>query len=136
MVVRRKKNNARQEQLKILIIKYCIFKSYAYVRLYIGNDPICARNGAWEFNKMFVGSYTGLNVDLSSGSVLSFSSSFEFNAFPKSDDGRTCEKGFIQYRLPNPTRDAIDDWDEGEGWVEFLDLRKAPSPYIPTPPPP
>ena len=104
-----------------------------YVRLYIGNDNACARNGAWEFNKMFVGSYTGLNVDLSSGSVLSFSSSFEFNAFPKTDDGRTCEKGFIKYRLPDPDRSEDVDWED-DGWVDFLDLRTAPSVYIPTPP--
>ena len=92
-----------------------------YLRLYIGNNKDCARNGAWEFNKMFVGSYTGLNVDLTSGNILSFSSQFEFNAFPRTDAG-LCEKGYIRYRLPDANRNVEADWTDTD-WITFMDLR-------------
>jgi hypothetical protein len=105
-----------------------------YVRLYIGNNDDCVKNGAWEFYKMFVGSYGGLNVDLASGNILSFNSQFEFNAFPRDDDNK-CYKGYIRYRLPDGNRVGKDDWpinpktdwtkDEAtvQDWVTFTDLR-------------
>ncbi len=93
-----------------------------YVRLYIGNNDVCSRNGAWEFNKMFIGSFTGLNVDIAGGGIVSFGTTMEFNAFPRDESG-SCEKGYIKYRLPNASRAASVDVDWGDtDWETFVDL--------------
>ncbi len=117
-----------------------------YVRIYVGSNDYCVRNGAWEFNKMFVGSYTGLNVDIEKGGLVSFGTTMEFNAFPKANltaeaaedvaanDLDACDRGYIRYRLPDPERSitgipATDktqdtaDSTPANGWVSFLDLQ-------------
>ena len=117
-----------------------------YVRIYVGSNDYCIRNGAWEFNKMFIGSYTAMNVDIEKGGLVSFSTTMEFNAFPKANllptadedlaenDLDACERGYIRYRLPDPDRDISlipatnktkDDGDStaSNGWVSFLDLQ-------------
>ena len=97
-----------------------------YVRIYIGNNDICSRNGAWEFNKMFVGSYTNLNVDISGGGIVSFATTMEFNAFPRDEETGACEKGYIKYRLPSNTRAAGDSVDWGPtDWETFVDLTES-----------
>jgi len=89
-----------------------------YVRIYIGNNDDCHKNGGWEFNKLTIGSYAGLNVDVQSGAIVSFNTTMEFNAFPRLPDG-SCEKGYINYRFPDQNRTADIDW------IPFVDLRTA-----------
>ena len=106
-----------------------------YMRIYLGNyfdttgNPQKNSCGAWEFNKMYVGGFTGLNVDTSGGSIVSFSTTLEFNASPKTytDDGEAsgCEDGFIRYRLPLASR--LSDTD----WKSFFDGAKYRTNFLP-----
>jgi hypothetical protein len=96
-----------------------------FVRIFIGDDPDankhnCAQLGAWEFNKLYIGSFTGLNVDITGGGVVSFRTQMEFNAFPRSDSGE-CGKGSIRYRLPNSSRT-----NTTQEWQSFLNLDATP----------
>jgi hypothetical protein len=112
-----------------------------YVRIYLGNyydnDNLranCNACGAWEFNKLYVGSFTGLNVDIAGGGVVSFSTTLEFNASPKTyinsehdcvDTSQGCEDGYIKYRLPNADRDSDPMAPENPAdWDAFLDIAK------------
>jgi len=66
------------------------------VRLYIEGGDLsagmsCDQKAYWEFNKMFFGTYSGLNVDVTNNSPLQFQVAMEFNAFPD------CERGYISY---------------------------------------
>jgi len=76
-----------------------------FVRIYIGNSDNCAENGYWEFYKMFIGSYTGLNVDAQSGAIVSFSTNFDFNAFPRKDG--MAQRGFINYKFPGASETPV-----------------------------
>ena len=68
------------------------------VKLFVeGNKPTgvdCDWLAHWEFEKMFFGSFGGLNVDVTTNNPLQFSCAMEFNAFPG------CAPGFIRYRPP------------------------------------
>jgi len=130
-----------------------------YVRLYVGSSDECVNNGAWEFNKLFIGGFTGMNVDIGGGGLVSFSTNMEFNAFPKKyyknandpepdnplvssdttpDTDTGCDKGYIKYRLPDPTRHTriITPEDKSlDEWVSFVDLaNRAVNPHLPLQP--
>lgn len=66
------------------------------VRLYIEGGDIpegssCDQKAYWEFNKMFFGTYSGLNVDVTNNAPLQFQVAMEYNAFPD------CSRGYIRY---------------------------------------
>ena len=101
-----------------------------YVEIYLGDYPNSSSKapyGVWAFNKLYVGSFTGMNVDIAGGGVVSFSTQLEFNASPKTylkdgvcvDESQGCESGFIKYRLPDKDRT-----NETLGWESFLDMAK------------
>ena len=66
------------------------------VRLYIeGGKPDsvpCSSLAYWEFEKMFFGTFGGLNVDTTTNNPLQFSCAMEFNAYPG------CDPGYIKYQ--------------------------------------
>lgn len=81
--------------------------SNVFVRMYIeggeiANEAACLNKAYWEFNKLFLGSYGGLNVDTASNAPLSFSVNMEFNAFPD------CNYGYIRYNPGGGTNAPVD----------------------------
>lgn len=81
------------------------------VRLYVEGGALqagetCESKAYWEFEKMFFGSFGGLNVDVTTNNPVQFSCAMEFNAYPG------CNPGYIKYN-PGGTGDA----------VFFVDLR-------------
>ena len=61
----------------------------------IGKDE-CDKSAYWEFEKLFFGTFGGLNVDTTSNNPVQFSCSMEFNAFPD------CKPGYILYQAAEP----------------------------------
>jgi hypothetical protein len=111
-----------------------------YARIYLGDYETKAACGAWEFNKLYVGSFTGLNVDISGGGVVSFSTTLEFNASPKkykldgtgstavcTDTPDGCERGYIRYRLPDADRPELSG-EADSVWKSFLNLKRVDEP--------
>lgn len=77
------------------------------VRLYIEGGDLtegqsCSQKAYWEFNKMFFGTYSGLNVDVTNNSPLQFQIAMEFNAFPD------CERGYIRYNTGGANSEPVD----------------------------
>jgi hypothetical protein len=62
------------------------------VKIYVeGGEGSCTTKKCWEFEKMIVGSLSGLNVDIAGGGLVGFDVNMEFNAFP---DGK---RGYIKF---------------------------------------
>jgi hypothetical protein len=62
------------------------------VKIYVeGGTGACTNKKCWEFEKMIIGSLSGLNVDIAGGGLVSFDVNMEFNAFP---DG---QRGYIKF---------------------------------------
>lgn len=60
------------------------------VRIYVGNE-----GDYWEFYKMMITGFGGLNVDVTSNNPLQFSCNMEFNAYPQV--ANSCTPGYIIY---------------------------------------
>ena len=64
------------------------------VKIYVeGGIGDCEDKNCWEFDKMIIGALSGLNVDIASGNVVSFSVNMEFNAFPDGQRGKILYNG-------------------------------------------
>ena len=91
-----------------------------YVRAYIeggevADEAACKNKAYWEFNKLFLGTYGGLNVDLTNNAPLSFNVNMEFNAFPD------CEYGYIRYMPGTIGYDSSNDPIYGDP-VDFISM--------------
>jgi len=82
----------------------------------------------WQFKKMFLGSFGGLNVDTASTAPISFTCNMEYNAFPKSaETGKegTCTYGYIQFYPGGKfTPGSPQTWTEVDA-IDFLNLDPA-----------
>lgn len=63
----------------------------------VNNIYNCNNSAYWEFHKMFLGSFGGLNVDMTSNNPLQFSCQMEFNAFPYENGDDEPAPGHIYY---------------------------------------
>ena len=86
------------------------------MRIHVGN------NGAyWEFYKLMITGFGGLNVDTTSNNPLQFSCNMEFNAFPQGKDG--CDPGYIIYNSGKVVDDSGDLQPEAYKNFALVDLR-------------
>lgn len=64
------------------------------MRIYVGNN-----DAYWEFYKLMITNFGGLNVDTTSNNPVQFSCNMEFNAYPQI--GGECKPGYIIYNTGN-----------------------------------
>ena len=77
--------------------KYWAGSNHA-MRIFVGND-----GSYWEFYKLMITGFGGLNVDVTNNSPIQFSCSMEFNAYPKVSG--ECKPGYIIYHEGGGERD-------------------------------